>query len=188
MFYEDGGNPSEGILQAFLQICEQERGAIAVHCKAGLGRTGTNIAAYMMKHYGYTAKEATAWSRICRPGCIVGPQQQFLEGIQDKMFQEGQQYREKNRLSLPQTLAIPSATTGTSGRGTSATRRGSGSGASIGSGTGSPVAILGSGRSNKSSTSSQGKPSSSNNNNNNSNVSLPRPNTSGGILGKLLPI
>jgi protein-tyrosine phosphatase len=63
LYYEDGGNPTEEILQAFLQICETERGAIAVHCKAGLGRTGTNIAAYMIKHYGYTAKETMAWCR-----------------------------------------------------------------------------------------------------------------------------
>ena len=68
LYYEDGGNPSEEILQAFLQLCETERGAIAVHCKAGLGRTGTNIAAYMMKHYGYTARETMAW---CRYGIYI---------------------------------------------------------------------------------------------------------------------
>lgn len=66
LYYEDGGNPTEEILQSFLQICETERGAIAVHCKAGLGRTGTNIAAYMMKHFGYTAKETMAWCRYER--------------------------------------------------------------------------------------------------------------------------
>ena len=49
--------------QSFLQLCENEKGAIAVHCKAGLGRTGTNIAAYMMKHYQYTARETIAWCR-----------------------------------------------------------------------------------------------------------------------------
>ena len=32
-------------------------GAIAVHCKAGLGRTGCLIGCYMMKHYKFTAEE-----------------------------------------------------------------------------------------------------------------------------------
>eukprot|EP00607_Mallomonas_marina_P010568 CAMPEP_0182422370 /NCGR_PEP_ID=MMETSP1167-20130531/8039_1 /TAXON_ID=2988 /ORGANISM="Mallomonas Sp, Strain CCMP3275" /LENGTH=474 /DNA_ID=CAMNT_0024600379 /DNA_START=595 /DNA_END=2019 /DNA_ORIENTATION=- len=82
LFYEDGGNPTDAILQSFLQICERESGAIAVHCKAGLGRTGTNIAAYMMKHWGYTAKESTAWCRVCRPGSVVGPQQQYLSSVE----------------------------------------------------------------------------------------------------------
>lgn len=95
LYYVDGGNPTENILQAFLQLCEQETGAIAVHCKAGLGRTGTNIAAYMMKHYGYTARESIAWCRICRPGSIVGPQQQYLASIEQRMFQEGDAYRKR---------------------------------------------------------------------------------------------
>lgn len=101
LYYEDGGNPSEDILQAFLQLCENERGAIAVHCKAGLGRTGTNIAAYMMKHYGYTARECMAWCRLCRPGSIVGPQQQYLASIEARMFREGADYRLRHRLPNP---------------------------------------------------------------------------------------
>ena len=93
LFYEDGGNPTEAILQAILRLCETEPGAIAVHCKAGLGRTGTNIVAYMVKHYGYTVREATAWHRLCRPGAVVGPQQQYLQSIEQKLQQEGEQYR-----------------------------------------------------------------------------------------------
>mmetsp|Transcript_24735 Transcript_24735/g.22477 ORF Transcript_24735/g.22477 Transcript_24735/m.22477 type:complete len:672 (+) Transcript_24735:201-2216(+) len=93
LYYEDGANPTEAILQSFLQLCEKTEGVIAVHCKAGLGRTGTNIAAYMIKHYGYTARESIAWCRLCRPGSIVGPQQQYLLSVEDKLKFEGDMYR-----------------------------------------------------------------------------------------------
>lgn len=79
LFYPDGGIPPEPILAKFLSICENETGAVAVHCKAGLGRTGTCIGAYVMKHYHFSAKEFIAWNRICRPGSVIGPQQHYLE-------------------------------------------------------------------------------------------------------------
>lgn len=46
--------------------------------QAGLGRTGTLIACWLMKEYGVTAAESMAWLRICRPGSVIGPQQEFL--------------------------------------------------------------------------------------------------------------
>uniref|UniRef100_A0A673BD39 protein-tyrosine-phosphatase n=1 Tax=Sphaeramia orbicularis TaxID=375764 RepID=A0A673BD39_9TELE len=75
----DGTTPSDLIIRRFLHICESTKGAVAVHCKAGLGRTGTLIGCYLMKHFRFTAAEAIAWIRICRPGSIIGPQQNFLE-------------------------------------------------------------------------------------------------------------
>uniref|UniRef100_UPI00398EC7FC dual specificity protein phosphatase CDC14AB isoform X2 n=1 Tax=Pristiophorus japonicus TaxID=55135 RepID=UPI00398EC7FC len=93
LFFVDGSTPSDSIVKRFLTICENEEGAIAIHCKAGLGRTGTLIACYIMKHYRFTAAEAIGWIRICRPGSIIGPQQHFLEEKQGHMWLEGDIYR-----------------------------------------------------------------------------------------------
>jgi hypothetical protein len=85
----DGSNPPDHILNKFLTKAEETTGAIAVHCKAGLGRTGTCIGCYMMKHYRLTAEETIGWLRIVRPGSIIGPQQQFMKDMQMKMWREG---------------------------------------------------------------------------------------------------
>lgn len=89
MYYLDGSTPTNELLQRFLRRAEATDGPIAVHCKAGLGRTGTCIGAYLMKHFRLTAAETIAWLRICRPGSVIGPQQQFLEALQPQMWAEG---------------------------------------------------------------------------------------------------
>eukprot|EP01135_Chromosphaera_perkinsii_P010094 Nk52_evm19s2011 gene=Nk52_evmTU19s2011 len=94
MFFVDGSNPTQAIVENFLQVCQHELldlgGAVAVHCKAGLGRTGTLLGCYMMKHFKFTAPEAIAWLRVCRPGSVIGPQQLFLEEQQAKMWRAGE--------------------------------------------------------------------------------------------------
>uniref|UniRef100_A0A3P9CKD6 protein-tyrosine-phosphatase n=1 Tax=Maylandia zebra TaxID=106582 RepID=A0A3P9CKD6_9CICH len=78
LFFLDGTTPSDLIVRRFLHVCESTDGAVAVHCKAGLGRTGTLIGCYLMKHFRFTAAEAIAWIRVCRPGSIIGPQVVFF--------------------------------------------------------------------------------------------------------------
>ncbi|KAM9475557.1 dual specificity protein phosphatase CDC14B isoform 2-T2 [Clarias gariepinus] len=95
LFFVDGSTPNDAIVTKFINICENADGAIAVHCKAGLGRTGTLIACYLMKHFRLTAAEAIAWIRICRPGSVIGPQQNFIQEKQSSLWMEGDLYRQK---------------------------------------------------------------------------------------------
>jgi len=78
LYFDDCTVPSSAIIKKFLALCEQYDGVIAVHCLAGLGRTGTLISIWMMTHFGLTAAECIGWLRIVRPGSVIGPQQQFL--------------------------------------------------------------------------------------------------------------
>ena len=65
------------IVKKFIQAVENHQ-RIAVHCKAGLGKTCTLIGCFAIKHFKFDAAHFIAWSRLLRPGSILGPQQNFL--------------------------------------------------------------------------------------------------------------
>ncbi len=81
--FPDGSCPSEAVIKNFVEIIEHfevKEQAVAVHCRAGLGRTGTLIGCYLMQKYKICDPKAlVAWMRLCRPGMVVGDQQQFLD-------------------------------------------------------------------------------------------------------------
>ncbi|KAL4426827.1 hypothetical protein ABPG77_006613 [Micractinium sp. CCAP 211/92] len=101
MYFPDGTCPSEQILLRFLDIAEREPGALAVHCKAGLGRTGVLICSYMIKHFGFSAEEAMGYIRVCRPGSVIGPQQHYLAHYGPALQRLGEEMRAAKGLAAP---------------------------------------------------------------------------------------
>jgi cell division cycle 14 len=76
LYFDDCTTPTADIVERFLDIVDRAPGKVAVHCLAGLGRTGTLIGLWMMTRHGFQADECIAYLRIMRPGSVIGPQQQ----------------------------------------------------------------------------------------------------------------
>lgn len=77
----DGSCPEDSVINNFIELCEihlSRREAVAVHCRAGLGRTGTLIGCYIINKYGFNPRALIGWLRIARPGSVIGYQQDFL--------------------------------------------------------------------------------------------------------------
>ena len=76
--FDDCTSPPDAVVEAFLCAVDGTAGGVAVHCRAGLGRTGTLIGVWLMRERGFTAREAMGWLRIMRPGSVIGEQQHYL--------------------------------------------------------------------------------------------------------------
>ncbi|MFN3467322.1 MAG: dual specificity protein phosphatase 23 [Candidatus Brocadiales bacterium] len=69
------------------KICGEGK-KLVVHCGAGIGRTGTMLACYLV-HKGYSAQHAIQEVRRKRPGSIETPEQEKIIALYEKKEKRG---------------------------------------------------------------------------------------------------
>lgn len=113
MFMHDGTNPTPQNVKDFIELVDRMNSnnrAVAVHCRAGLGRTGTMIASHLLFQYARDAKSdlshptdcpclnlapadiaraIVGYLRIMRPGSVLSGQPEFLETISAVVMRAG---------------------------------------------------------------------------------------------------
>jgi atypical dual specificity phosphatase len=86
----DFAPPSAAQVEEFLRFCDEQiddgRGVV-VHCRAGMGRTGTMLACYLV-HRGMDSEEAIRLVRARRPGSIETMSQEAAVHALNERLQE----------------------------------------------------------------------------------------------------
>tara|TARA_B110000259_G_scaffold170757_1_gene201729 strand:+ start:105 stop:1079 length:975 start_codon:yes stop_codon:yes gene_type:complete len=84
LYFDDYSVPSIKIIKMFMNVVNSinHEDKVAIHCRAGLGRTGVLICIWLIINLKFKPAEAIAYIRIMRPGSIMGSQGFFLESIE----------------------------------------------------------------------------------------------------------
>lgn len=90
---EDFGAPNiDDLIQAVDFIEQQIKSGrpVMVHCAAGKGRTGTVLAAYLVKNYNMTAEQAIEKVRSMRPGSVQSVTQETAVSMYERYLKNNQ--------------------------------------------------------------------------------------------------
>lgn len=91
----DGGIPTRDQIEHFINLVDKlwtQNKAFGVHCWAGLGRTGTMIAAFLIRKFRLRAAPVIAFLRLMRPGSVLSVQGHFLHHIEAYLRMEVSEY------------------------------------------------------------------------------------------------
>jgi atypical dual specificity phosphatase len=86
---EDFGAPSIEELDDSVRFIEEQlekSRPVMVHCAAGKGRTGTVLAAYLVKNENLSAKQAIEKLRLLRPGSVQSVVQETAVSMYEKFL------------------------------------------------------------------------------------------------------
>ena len=81
---EEQGEPPIGFAQEFLGIMDRSEsigGAVAIHCRTGLGLSGFYSAIWLIRTHRFSVHAAIAWLRLVRPGCLTAEHEAFLRAV-----------------------------------------------------------------------------------------------------------